>query len=539
MSRSYKNVRPKIHFVYTVKDLMVLYDVERNTVSNWVKEGLKTSDGFVPYVFSGREVKRFHDARRITTKAPMRLGEFNCFKCKRRVLPKPKSLTCYIPGVARFGLRGECSNCDGVVTKIVNESDCDKILKCANTNTSLASLDEGYEAAQAGIGIDRHSKDAIWYVENDRILWDWLQLEGRWNDKTISAKIAAIRTFEAFCNGKAFTKIKKSDVVAFRQYLKLSVEGSDKGKLSVSTVRHLASHLKSFFAWLVEQQGYTALGKTLPEYFDLPKKFHAISLSPTEQPTPTTHELVKMLEGMPIQTITQRRDRAMVATACLAAIRADTTISLKFKHLEISNKTVVQDAKRSRTKNGKSLKIKFFPLPPFVSKVACDWKNELTELGFEEDDALFPDAKDLVGRGYAADPSPVPVMTSKYAVNKAFRTASAVIDKKYSPHSAKHLIGGLGLLVCKTLEEEVAWSENMGHDNPEITRRYYQKVAPERVVELFEQFDISEEGKPSYDELQLMNMYHEHKLVKGTQEFERAERLVANGRASRTPVDLL
>ena len=126
---------------------MALYGVARNTVSNWVKEWLKPSDGVVPYVFIGRDVKRFHDARRITTKAPMRLGEFNCSKCKCRVFLKPKSLTCYILGVARFGLRGECSSCDRIVTKTVNESDCDKILKCANTNTSLASLDEGYEVA--------------------------------------------------------------------------------------------------------------------------------------------------------------------------------------------------------------------------------------------------------------------------------------------------------------------------------------------------------------------------------------------------------
>lgn len=91
MSRSYKRVRPKKHFVYTVEDLMKLYSVVRSTVSNWVKEGLKPSDESIPFVFHGTEVKRFRDARRLTNKVHLRKGEFKCFRCKRRVFPPPGS----------------------------------------------------------------------------------------------------------------------------------------------------------------------------------------------------------------------------------------------------------------------------------------------------------------------------------------------------------------------------------------------------------------------------------------------------------------
>lgn len=93
MSRSYKNVRPSKHFVYTVEDLMGLYKVSRNTVSNWVKEGLGASDKSSPYVFNGSEVKRFHEAKRLTSSATLRKGEFKCLSCKARVFPDIRTLS--------------------------------------------------------------------------------------------------------------------------------------------------------------------------------------------------------------------------------------------------------------------------------------------------------------------------------------------------------------------------------------------------------------------------------------------------------------
>lgn len=96
MSRSYKNIRPQKHFVYTVEDLVRLFGVHPNTVSNWVSEGLQPSDAALPYVFNGTEIKRFHDARRLKSKTKLRTGEFKCFGCKNRVFPETNSIADYV-----------------------------------------------------------------------------------------------------------------------------------------------------------------------------------------------------------------------------------------------------------------------------------------------------------------------------------------------------------------------------------------------------------------------------------------------------------
>jgi hypothetical protein len=51
MSRSYRKVYPKKFWVYSVQELMNLYSVSANTVSNWVSDGLTPSDTQKPYLF--------------------------------------------------------------------------------------------------------------------------------------------------------------------------------------------------------------------------------------------------------------------------------------------------------------------------------------------------------------------------------------------------------------------------------------------------------------------------------------------------------
>lgn len=229
MSRAYKNIRPKKNFVYDVEDLMRLYGVTRNTISKWLGEGLRRSDSSTPYVFSGAEVKRFHEARRLASKATLRIGQFKCFGCKERIFPDLSSLDLYPLKNGSAGIWGRCPNCKCIVQKRVNETDRDRILNCVITNTSLMSLDEGYEQVSVGIGKKGTLENHVSYFENDRILYAWLQFAGRFDQKTISAKLSFIREFEEFFAGKSFLKIKMEDVAVFRKRLITSAE-SDRDK---------------------------------------------------------------------------------------------------------------------------------------------------------------------------------------------------------------------------------------------------------------------------------------------------------------------
>lgn len=528
MSKKY-SIRPQKNSVYSVDDLIQLYDVVRNTVSNWVTEGLRPSDANRPYIFNGAEVKRFHDARQLNNCKPLRIGQFKCLVCKGRVFPLAASLRTHLKNGLCISLSGGCPNCDRWVFKLVSADNFELISQCINTNTSLASLDEDVDNTPACIGNDEH----FWHLKNDRVIHAWLQYAGKFDKKTINAHLAAIRHFEGSINGKDFHRLSITDVTGYRDQLKSMAHS---GQLSISTIRHRVSHVKALLKWLVDQKGFTALDRTLAGYLDLPKKFDAKTLERDSKPVPSIDEAEQMVQAMPNKTRKERRDRAMVCTAFLGALRADTVSSLLIAHVKMDTKHIVQDAGQSRTKNGKSLRIWFFPVPEIFAQVLNEWQTELRSLGFAETDALFPDSLILAFPMRPRDPRPVPVMKSTNAISAAFKIASKALPKQFSPHSAKHCIGQVSWSVCRTAEERKAWSANMGHDDEDVTQRYYSKISDDRMAQIFAGF-AAQTGETD-EEKELMLLYHEHELSKGTAEFEHAKRLIEARRARLAGDDL-
>ena len=220
----------------------------------------------------------------------------------------------------------------------------------------------------------------------------------------------------------------------------------------------------------------------------LPKAAYSASTPTQPRPYPTINEAREMLLAMPNQTQRQKRDRAIFALAFLGALRADTLISLRLGDIDVEHRKIIQDARYSRTKNGKSLLIAWFPIPIEFGEAVNNWCKILKDAGFEAEDALFPEASCLehdlkfakIGGGQ------VPTMRSKHAVTQAFKAASANCTQAYTPHSARHTIAHERDVRPLTHEERRAWSENMGHENEQITDKHYAKMSDDRRFEVFE-----------------------------------------------------
>lgn len=268
MSRNYPKIRPHTHQVYSVEEVMRLYSVSRNTISNWISAGLQPSACGTPQLFHGAELGRFHIARRT-----LRSGEFKCFGCKEAVFPELESLVLGGSG-SRILARATCPDCDGLIGKILDKTECDSLKKCLNTNTNLGLSDE--DSAQGPVGVvNGTALPAFSAGNNDRVLHGWQTYAGRYDPKTMAAHLAAIRQFERFVQFRDFQKLTPEDVNAWRRELVArNAKRKEDGGLSRSSVRHRASHLKAFMAWLVHQPGYKNLAG-LQEYFALPRAMHA------------------------------------------------------------------------------------------------------------------------------------------------------------------------------------------------------------------------------------------------------------------------
>ncbi|MBW4709858.1 site-specific integrase [Roseobacter sp. YSTF-M11] len=489
MSRSYKGIRAKKNRVYSVEDLMRLYKVSANTVSNWVRAGLRPSDTSKPYVFLGAVVTNFHKERRARSRKNLRAGEFKCGGCKLAVFPDLDTVFERKLENGKVMLFAECPECPSRPVKIPSQRDLALLAQHRNPKTTVDWQHEEITPAPGGIGIDAKKNVLVTGSENDRVVYKWQTYAGRFEERTIDQHLAAIRFCKETTHGKPFGQFTTADAARIRETLKQSLQAQDYNRKSKSTVAHTASQLVAFFKWLRKQDGFKRLPQDISEYFKLPKSAYAKSLPRRSKAYPSLKEAEALMMGMPSRSHMDRRARAIFALAFIGALRADTLVSLRIEHVDISARRIIQDASVLRAKNGKSLNICWFPVPESFVEVVTEWVALLRSEGFKDKDPLFPDAAWLTG---SKDPKAmgrdiILPMSTAQAVTEAFAIASRTKSEKYSPHSAKHTIAAERDKRSLTQEQRKAWSENMGHETEQITQSHYGKLSEDRRMQLFEE----------------------------------------------------
>lgn len=323
---------------------------------------------------------------------------------------------------------------------------------------------------------------------NDAILYQWQRYAGKFSEKTLDRHLSAIRQFEHFLGGKPFETLTLEDGHAFRDHLKSALKPGAEAPKSPSTVQHAVSHLKDFLAWLGKQKGYRTLPRDLPDALDMPRSVYAKALPRAPRTYPDLAEAEALLTQMPKYRAIDLRNRAIFALAFLGALRADALISLRLGDVDCATRRIIQDGRASRTKNGKSLVIAWFPIPEAFEEAVCAWVALMARAGFAPEDALFPQERAFTGYRKASGlgPGPVPAMTSTHAVTHAFRVACRNQHAKYSPHAAKHTIAAERDKRALTAAERKAWSQNMGHENEQITDTHYGKLTDAQRFDLLE-----------------------------------------------------
>jgi excisionase family DNA binding protein len=101
----------KRHRSFTVYELADLLGVHRNTVRQWISEGLPVIDGARPILILGSDFQTWWGKRTKARKRPCQPGQMYCFKCREPKAPALGMVEYAATNAATGNLKALCETC--------------------------------------------------------------------------------------------------------------------------------------------------------------------------------------------------------------------------------------------------------------------------------------------------------------------------------------------------------------------------------------------------------------------------------------------
>lgn len=329
-------------------------------------------------------------------------------------------------------------------------------------------------------------------ADNERIkrqYFNFLKDAVRQSESTIDACAKALDRFEIYNNHRDFKNFHFEQARGFKRHLAGQKAQRSGKELSKSTLHSTLTHLKRFFQWLATQPGFkSSLRYTDAEYFNLSEKEVRVATARREQKVPTLEQVKSVIHSMPMITEIDLRNRALIAFCLLTGARDGAIASIKLKHVDLSTRSIYQDAREVSTKFSKSFRTFFFPVGDDIVKIVAEWVIFLREHNtWGNDDPLFPATLVRVGpaRQFEAHGFEKRHWHNAAPIRAIFRASFVAMGLPYfNPHSFRNTLARLGQEVCRTPEEFKAWSQNLGHEKPLTTFLSYGEIECHRQGEI-------------------------------------------------------
>ena len=144
---------------------------------------------------------------------------------------------------------------------------------------------------------------------------------------SISARKALAR-FEAYTGARDFKTFRREQAIGFKERLG-ETHGQRTGEtLSLATQTVTLSALKEFFTWLAWQPGFKSkIHVPDIDYFSPSMRDSATAKAVKLRDFPSLEQVRAVIAAMPVETVIERRNRALIAFAILTGMRARLTVA--------------------------------------------------------------------------------------------------------------------------------------------------------------------------------------------------------------------
>lgn len=128
MAKRHPNYRlVKINRNYTVEEVSARLQVHRNTVREWIKQGLPVVDTKRPILILGTDLVTFLKSRRLNKKQKCMPGQVYCVRCRAPRSPAG-GMADFQPATGSLGnLMGICPECESMMFRRINLTKLDDV----------------------------------------------------------------------------------------------------------------------------------------------------------------------------------------------------------------------------------------------------------------------------------------------------------------------------------------------------------------------------------------------------------------------------
>lgn len=298
------------------------------------------------------------------------------------------------------------------------------------------------------------------------------------NNKTIDELLSALTEFEKFTSNKSFVRLDTDDIVAFKDHLRSRASKTSSKRLAATTITHKLAHLKTFFRWLMDQNEGRAIKSSVVDCFNPDMRTRTAARSTKQRNWCELKDWNRVFAAMPVSSLVQRRDRALIAMLIVTAIRDAALVSLCLKHFDFDEQRLMQDGLEVDTKFGATTETAFFPTGDAPREALRDWHDELTKLGAGQDDPLFP--MDVSNAAFFRRQKGLALehWRTTGPVRRIIRAAFSAANVPYVvPHTIRNTMTQEGLDRNLTWKQQKAWSQNLGHRSISTTEGHYGKLS--------------------------------------------------------------
>jgi len=107
----------KKNYAYSTADICEDFGKSKNTIHNWIKEGLKTVDGKKPFLIHGSDLKEFLAKKQNARKFKYKDDELFCTKCQKPQKAWGNLVDILIKAKNKVGLQALCAVCECKMNK--------------------------------------------------------------------------------------------------------------------------------------------------------------------------------------------------------------------------------------------------------------------------------------------------------------------------------------------------------------------------------------------------------------------------------------